>query len=697
MKNNNRTFLFLFLVTTGTLTACIDDQQPFYNPIHNEMVEGEDEGEPDPPAAFKDYQLIFEDQFDGEKLNESIWKYRLGERLGGYNLKENVLVKDGRLIQQMKYTNYNGKETLTGGGVISKVLFGYGYYETKCTLFSGTGGMHSSFWSMGENGGDGENTPRFNTVYEIDGYEVDSHTPRKLTCNLNSYIGEQRGLGGRMEGDFPTDKEFVLGYEWLPTEVNWYVNGKKVLTRTNKDFAFDYAQQNVWITALANASQEHFVEKDKLPGASSWDYFRFYTVLLKGINLIGNGEFEYNQNESFALSTKKDPQYPIAWLEYEDNWASFVEYNDNAVSGRNLLKHYSDKKYKVATAHRLQYIANGVYDFEAYVMSSGGQPTSEIRISGFKGNDVKVVKIPQADAMTKIEIKGVDVQDNKAFIEIISEANAGQWILVDNVSFYATEGRDDVEPTPPFSQDLTDKVYGETVAEQPTSKQGNWQAGIGGYGKNKSLFSYNPDGTDWAEFVITAEADDTYDIRFYKVVYNGSSTSAKVKAEWKDQVVEQTWNLQQGTSGWVTLGKADLKKGDKVKVRMSGGGLLRVSALALTPDAVFKPSETLVMAIDKPNALSFGKSVTIAPSGDEILPKKENDVVYLPAKFVEQQLDISLDCADATITLDDLKRKLPESFKATYVPSTRGKDHIIIGPKEYKVTDNLDYILFSIL
>lgn len=678
------------------LSACEDTELLSYNPVRNEM--DKEVETPDNPQGFKDYQLLFEDEFDGDKLNENVWKYRLDERLGGYNLAENVSVKDGRLVQQMAYKTVNGKKSLTSGGVISQNLFGYGYYETKCKLFSGTGAMHSSFWSMGQGGGDGVNMPRNNTVFEIDGYEVDSHTPKKLTCNLNSYIGVQTGLGGVVSENFPTDEEFVLGYEWLPTEVNWYVNGEKVQTRTNKDFAFSYAQQNVWITALGNGTMEYLVDESKLPGSSSWDYFRFYAVLLKGINLIGNGEFEYNQNESYASVTIRDPQYPIAWSERGNDKASFVEYNDNAISGRNVLKHHYASKYKVTTAQRLQYIANGTYDLEAYVMSSGGQAKSVIRVSNFKGGEVKEVNIPATDRMTKVEIKGVDVLKNGALIEIVSDADAGQWMLVDNIKFYATEGCDGVDEAPAFSQSVKDKVYGETVTAKPSSKNGDWQGGIAGYDKNSSLFSYNRDGKSWAEFTLTAGEDDFYKIRFFKVVSEGTGTSeAKVVTTYGNKRVEQTWNLYQGPKGWVTLAQADLKKGDRVTVRMSGKGLLRVSALALTPEELFLPAQVLIMAVDKPRAVAFGEYVMVNSVGDEVLPENKNGVIHLPVKLIEQQFKISLDCTEASIALENLKTKLPSNLKVTHVPSKKGKDHVVIGPKAYKVTDKLDNILFSIL
>ncbi len=91
------------------------------------------------------YVLVFSDEFDGTSLNSEHWKYRTDEKAGGVNQRSNVSVHDGRLY--IKFDREDGK--YTGGGIISKELFGYGFYETKCTLFAEGGGLHSSFWLMG--------------------------------------------------------------------------------------------------------------------------------------------------------------------------------------------------------------------------------------------------------------------------------------------------------------------------------------------------------------------------------------------------------------------------------------------------------------------------------------------------------------------------------------------------------------------
>lgn len=90
-----------------------------------------------PPSD--DYELLFADEFDGTALNTSYWRYREDVRKGGYfnglNLKENVSVSGGKLHIAARCETIKGKAENTGGGLISKYQFGYGYYETLSRPF----------------------------------------------------------------------------------------------------------------------------------------------------------------------------------------------------------------------------------------------------------------------------------------------------------------------------------------------------------------------------------------------------------------------------------------------------------------------------------------------------------------------------------------------------------------------------------
>ena len=182
----------------------------------------------------EDYQLLFADEFDGEALDTDVWAYRTNTKTGGVNKPENVRIEDG-----MMYVDYKKVDDIyTCGGVISKFSFPYGYYETRAKVFGGTGAFHSSFWLHGF-GESTENVPDIaqrSATVEIDGFEINSHNPTSLSHGTYyNWSGESisRFRNAYTVKDWSEDY-FIMGIEWLPDRVNFYVDG--VLVSTNGNF-----------------------------------------------------------------------------------------------------------------------------------------------------------------------------------------------------------------------------------------------------------------------------------------------------------------------------------------------------------------------------------------------------------------------------------------------------------------------------
>jgi hypothetical protein len=100
------------------------------------------------------YVQLYEDNFSGPTLNLKDWQYRTGRRTGmgymdGLNLSENVYQKDSALHIVVKHEQINGKWENTGGGIIGKINFGYGFYESLSKPFMAGHGVHTSFWQRG--------------------------------------------------------------------------------------------------------------------------------------------------------------------------------------------------------------------------------------------------------------------------------------------------------------------------------------------------------------------------------------------------------------------------------------------------------------------------------------------------------------------------------------------------------------------
>lgn len=392
-----------------------------------------------PPST--DYQLIFSDEFNGDRVDTSVWDHRVGRRGGedpaagwinAMNLEKNVTVRGGFMRILHAQEVIDGKTENTCGGLISKRRFGFGYYEARYKpLMLTSTGTHAAFWQRGLNApGDKPSAsdptrPQWNTVFEIDSSEVSS-PGWKGTNNLYLQI-DAAGPNDPWphRGSVPIEPDadgFVVdAYEFRPDGIIFYDNGKQV-ARTPYDKLT--SQQEIWLTSLCGAGWKT-MDASQLPGEALFDYFRYYAKDWPGVNLLGGGGFEYNRGSI-------DPQTPVCWRETGDAAASVVT-RDKPFSGDNLLRHASDKAYRVTTAQTLQHIKDGAYTASAMVRSSGGQKVATFSVES--GGKTQTVNVPTTSEWTKVEIPQVEVVGNAVTVAITSDADAGHWLEVDDATF----------------------------------------------------------------------------------------------------------------------------------------------------------------------------------------------------------------------------------------------------------------------
>ncbi|MBQ2967260.1 MAG: family 16 glycosylhydrolase [Clostridia bacterium] len=598
------------------------------------------------------YTLLFADEFDAP-IDQDIWHYRLDEKSGGKNLAANVYTHDGRMYHDIEYKNINGTETITGGGIISNKLFGYGYYEFKGSMMNVTGGVHSAFWLHG--GSASEYTKDFRKIHtqEID-FEFNSDRPY-VACNYYCPIGAKLGFYNQIMEGFDTSVEHIYAFEWLPNRLNFYVDGELVWSKDGEEAQLHYAQQFLWITSLAWETGDTKADKALLPQVNSFDYVRYYAMPLKDINLLGASEFEYNQNPEFG-TTPVALQTPLAWGETGSIDASLLERNDEyAVGGNHVLAHRSEEDYKVTTYQRLYHIPNATYNFEAYVMSSGDQNESKVVISGFDGDRTMEVAIPQTDKMTKIELPGVVVKDNHVKIEIISDAKAGQWMLMDNPSFYATSGEvveKHIPYTTKFKNVSLGEMYVQTIHDAGFTSEGKWNnSSLAGYLNSKTCYSYEEDGPASASFEIEVPADGTYHIRFFKLIHDNTGKNCHVYYSVNGEKKGETGiDLTTGDAGWMILGEEALKAGDKVTVTIDKeyGGLLRASAAAISSVDMLNIEEVLILELNDRYVWTFGEKLSVDANNPDVRPKTVNDRTMVPVRFIAESLGATVSYIDAT-------------------------------------------------
>ncbi|MBQ7637466.1 MAG: glycoside hydrolase family 16 protein [Clostridia bacterium] len=190
----------------------------------------------------KDFTLIWHDEFDGDKLDETKWKGHYcgnGEpsvRRGSYWHTDMATVKDGNLhIATRFYPNGfkgNGKPGWYTCGLDTRGLFeqAFGYFEIRCILPKG-GGMWAAFWMLcdGMSNVDGSGT---------DGAEIDIFEAPYYAEKNNRRISSNIHIDGYGEGLKSTNvcKPYILvndpyenyntyGLEWNENEYIFYING----------------------------------------------------------------------------------------------------------------------------------------------------------------------------------------------------------------------------------------------------------------------------------------------------------------------------------------------------------------------------------------------------------------------------------------------------------------------------------------
>lgn len=179
-----------------------------------------------PPAPTgRQWKLVWHDEFDGDKLDESKWN-RLGDskRRDGFWIKDNAYVNgQGSLLLR---TRKDG-DRFTSGAVNTQGKFehAFGYYVARCQMPKQPGHW-PAFWLM---------TPGVSKIGNDgrDGTEIDiSEIPWRdgqLTSNLHwdGYGKEHKSAGTKFTIPGITEGWHTFGLLWRPDEYVFYVDGKE--------------------------------------------------------------------------------------------------------------------------------------------------------------------------------------------------------------------------------------------------------------------------------------------------------------------------------------------------------------------------------------------------------------------------------------------------------------------------------------
>jgi beta-glucanase (GH16 family) len=222
------------------------------------------------------YRLVWSDEFEGSSLDTSKWDFRCDSKMWSRQKPSNISVRDGKLILALKKEK-DGKMEYTGGGVISKRSFLYGYYEARLKVPPGAG-WHTSFWMMKHDGKGG--TGSSESRQELDVCENDSVNPCLYGVNVHRWNPKPHlSIGHKTIPSPDLSKDFhIFGCEFTPEQVTYFLDGKAVQTVPATEFP--HGEQNIWLTSIASwLGKTKAVDDACLPASAEFDYVRFYQKL----------------------------------------------------------------------------------------------------------------------------------------------------------------------------------------------------------------------------------------------------------------------------------------------------------------------------------------------------------------------------------------------------------------------------------
>ncbi|WP_020518925.1 golvesin C-terminal-like domain-containing protein [Catelliglobosispora koreensis] len=250
------------------------------------------------PIGGTGWSLVFNDDFDGTSVDTTKWNYRTDVKALSAQEADNVSVGNGVMsISQEHVPDHPSGKDFTGGGLITKQKFRYGYYETRARINDGPG-WHTAFWLQC---GDGATTFPACQRTEIDGFEIDSHLPTSLRHNIITWKGS--GVSNSFYSStgvynigFDLRQWHTYGIDWSETSVKYYVDGVLKATQNYAPSAWMHDYTNIWLTSIGYAVQP---DPAKLPSTAQFDYIKYWQ---KDYYLDNDGPAAYGYSETGSWS-----------------------------------------------------------------------------------------------------------------------------------------------------------------------------------------------------------------------------------------------------------------------------------------------------------------------------------------------------------------------------------------------------------
>lgn len=241
-----------------------------------------------PEWARDGWELVWQDEFDGDEVNRENWAFDLGRGSGGWGNNEsqwyterpeNVRIEDGILIIEAREEEFIRSDyTSTRMKTEGLHSWTYGRFQARIQIPTGQG-IWPAFWLLGAEGGTWPNNG------EIDVMENIGREPNTVhgTIHGPGYSGGS-GVGNPYTQAAPFADDFhIYTVEWEPETIRWYVDDALTFTVSADDvpgaWVYDHPFFIIMNVAVGGSWPGYPDETTTFPQQMKVDYVRVYQRL----------------------------------------------------------------------------------------------------------------------------------------------------------------------------------------------------------------------------------------------------------------------------------------------------------------------------------------------------------------------------------------------------------------------------------
>ena len=199
--------------------------------------------------SYAGMELVWEEQFEGDALNQADWNFEIGTGSNGwgnnelqYYRAENTILHQGHLVIEGREESFNGSSytssRLTTAG---KREFKYGRIDMRAALPEGQG-IWPALWMLGA---DFEQVS-WPSCGEIDIMEMVGNLPNRVYgtahYGVSGAFNSSKGSSTTLSGGVKFSEEFhVFSIDWQEDQITWLMDDEPFFTLTPADI-----DGNIW-------------------------------------------------------------------------------------------------------------------------------------------------------------------------------------------------------------------------------------------------------------------------------------------------------------------------------------------------------------------------------------------------------------------------------------------------------------------